>query len=61
MSPIGHSLGMRSKVHPKYKSILGDRLCARHPKSQETEATIACNILNRMIDLGKPESFAIAD
>ena len=45
----------------RYKSIIGDRLCARHPKSQETEAIIACNILNRMIALGKPASFAIAD
>ncbi len=43
----------------RYKSIVGDRLRARHPKSQETEAIIACNILNRMIALGKPESFAI--
>ena len=45
----------------RYKSIIGDRLGARHPKSQETEAIIACNILNRMIALGKPASFAIAD
>ncbi len=45
----------------RYKSIIGDRLCARHPKSQETETIIACNILNRMIAVGKPESFAIAD
>ncbi len=31
----------------------------RHPKSQEAEALIGCNILNRMITLGRPESFAI--
>jgi len=43
----------------RYKSIIGDRLRARHPKSQEAEALIACNILNRMTDLGRPESFAI--
>jgi IS5 family transposase len=30
----------------RYKSIIGDRLRARHPKSQEAEALIACNILN---------------
>jgi hypothetical protein len=35
------------------------RLRARHPKSQEAEALIACNILNRMTELGRPESFAI--
>jgi len=43
----------------RYKSIIGDRLRARHPKSQEAEAVIACNILNRMTELGRPESFAI--
>ncbi len=43
----------------RYKSIIGDRLRARHPRSQEVEALIACNILNRMTDLGRPESFAI--
>jgi hypothetical protein len=40
-------------------SIVGDRLRARHPKSQEDEAIIACNILNRMIAIGRPESVAI--
>ena len=44
----------------RYKTIIGGRLRARHPKSQEAEAIIACNILNRMITLGKPESLAIA-
>ena len=43
----------------RYKSIVGDRLRARHPKSQEAEAVIACNILNRMAEIGQPESFAI--
>jgi hypothetical protein len=43
----------------RYKSIIGDRLRARHPKSQEAEALIACNILNRMTELDRPESFAI--
>ena len=43
----------------RYKSIIGDRLRARHPNSQEAEALIACNILNRMTELGRPESFAI--
>jgi hypothetical protein len=43
----------------KYKSIIGDRIRARHPKSQEAEALMACNILNRMTGPGRPESFAI--
>jgi transposase len=43
----------------RYKSIIGDRLRARHPESQEAEALIACNILNRMFKLGRPKSFAM--
>jgi hypothetical protein len=43
----------------RYKTIMGGKLRARHPKSQKVEAIIACNILNRMTILGRPESFAI--
>ena len=43
----------------RYKSIVGDQLRARHPKAQEAEAVIACNILNRMFELGRPASVAI--
>ena len=45
----------------RYKTIIGPGLRARHPKPQEAEALMACNILNRMIALGRPESFAIGD
>ena len=43
----------------RYTSIIGDRLRARHSTAQDAEALIACNILNRMTDLGRPASFAI--
>ncbi len=43
----------------RYKTIIGPTLRARHPKSQEAEALIACNIVNRMITVGGPESLAI--
>ena len=43
----------------RYKLIIGDRLRARHSKAQDAEALIACNILNRMTELGRPDSFAI--
>ncbi len=43
----------------RYKSIIGDRLRARHPKAQKAEAVIACNILNGMTALGRPASYAI--
>ena len=41
------------------KSIIGDRLRARHPKAQRVEAVLACNALNRMFELGRPVSKAI--
>ena len=43
----------------RYKSILGDRLRARHLDAQQTEAVIACNVLNAMTDFGRPESRAV--
>ena len=43
----------------RYKTIIGARIRARHPQSQEAEVVMACNILNRMTGLGRPESFAI--
>ena len=54
-----HRQSRVENVFFRYKTIIGDRLRARHPKSQASEALIACNILNRMIALGRPESFAI--
>jgi hypothetical protein len=44
----------------RYKTIISDKLRARHPESQTAEATIACNVLNRMAELGMPKSIAIA-
>jgi len=43
----------------RYKSIIGDRLRARHPKAQQAEASIGCRILNRMTELARPRSYAI--
>jgi hypothetical protein len=51
----------RPNTFYRYKSILGDRLRAGHPKAQEAEGSIACNILNRMTELGRPKSVAIGD
>jgi IS5 family transposase len=54
-----HRQARVENVFFRYKTIIGDRLRARHPRSQEAEAWIACSILNRMTTLGRPESFAI--
>ena len=43
----------------RYKRLVGDRLRAKSPESQRTEARIAVNVLNRMHGLGTPESEAV--
>ena len=43
----------------RYKSILGDDLRARTAAGQEVESVLACNVLNRMRELGRPKSVAI--
>jgi hypothetical protein len=43
----------------RYKSIIGHGLHARSPAGQETEAVLACNILNQMTQRGRPASYAI--
>ena len=43
----------------RYKSIFGGALRARSPGGQAAEALVACNVLNQMTDLGRPDSYAI--
>ena len=43
----------------RYRSIIGESLRARGSAGQETEAILACNILNQMTQLGTPASYAI--
>ena len=43
----------------RYKSIIGDGLRARTLAGRQTEALLACNILNRMTALGRPLSYSI--
>ena len=43
----------------RYKSIFGGALRARSPAGQVAEALVACNVLNQMTDLGRPDSYAI--
>lgn len=40
----------------RFKQIFGGRLRSRDPDSQETEARLGCNILNRMLQLGASRS-----
>ena len=43
----------------RFKQILGARLRSRSEDSQQREARIGVNILNRMTELGMPESVAV--
>ncbi len=43
----------------RYKRTLGNSLRARGYESQKREARIGCTVLNRMAELGRPESQAI--
>jgi hypothetical protein len=43
----------------RYKSIIGDGLRARSRAGQQTESALACNILNRLTELGRPASYRI--
>ncbi len=54
-----HRQARVENVFFRYKSIIGDGLRARSSAGQGTEAVLACNVLNRMTDLGRPASYAI--
>jgi len=43
----------------RYKQIIGPRLRARGRGAQEVEALLACNLLNRMATLARPDSHPI--
>ena len=43
----------------RYQSILGDRLRARSRGGRVAESVVACNVLNQMTELGRPESYSI--
>ena len=44
----------------RYKRVIGDALRSRTDRRQATEVAIAVRALNRMLELGRPESVRIA-
>jgi transposase len=57
-----HGYGRRSLVETtmgRYKSIIGDRLHARHDDAQPVELAIGIKVLNRMTNLAKPVSVRV--
>ena len=43
----------------RYTSIFWGALRARRPGGPVTEVLVACNVLNQMTDLGRPDSYAV--
>ena len=44
----------------RYKRVIGDALRSRTDARQATEVVIAVRVLNRMLELGRPESVRTA-
>ena len=45
----------------RFKKSTGNQLSSRKFANQEKEVEIKINLLNRMTDLGKPESYKVMD
>ena len=43
----------------RYKTVFGDRMRSRGADAQAAEARLACNMLNRLTELGRSESYAM--
>lgn len=43
----------------RFKALFGGRLWARRYATQRTEALVKCSVLNRMTQLGMPETLRI--
>ena len=55
-----HRQGAVESAFFRCKSIIGGRLRVRSPEAQKAEAVVVCNALNKMFDLGRTVSKAIA-
>ena len=51
--------GHAENVFFRYQTILGGRLRAKRTESQERETAIGCAVLNKMRELGRPQSYAV--
>ena len=56
---VAHALTRVENAFFRYKSIIGDRLRARSRGGRVAESVVACNVLNQMTELGRPESYSI--
>ena len=44
----------------RYKRVIGDALRSRTDRRRATEVAVAARVLNRMLELGRPESVRVA-
>jgi transposase len=44
----------------RFKRTFGGGLRAKRDESQEREASLACQLLNRMLELGRPQSYPVS-
>jgi hypothetical protein len=44
----------------RYKRTFGGHMRAKRDESQEGEASLACELLNRMRELGRPQSYPVS-
>ena len=54
-----HRRSLAETLIYRYKHLIGDTLKARSFANQQVESRIGCAILNRMIHLGKPQSYRV--
>ena len=54
-----HRQGRVENAFFRFKSIVGDRMRSRGADTQFVDAQLACSMLNRMTELGRPKSYAI--
>jgi hypothetical protein len=47
-------------VFSRFKRTFGDRLRAKRDEAQEREAALACQLLNRMLGLDRPQSYPVS-
>ncbi len=54
-----HRRSLTETLIYRYKHLIGDTLKARSFANQQVESRLGCALLNRMIHLGKPESYRV--
>ena len=55
-----HQQARAENAMSRYKQIIGDSLRAKRLEAQKREAAIAVNAINRMTELGMPESVQVS-